>query len=357
MNSTLQRLGIKVFKETPMTNSSWLVIAIRTALQQINVPSLEDIAREMAHIHACQYFQHIPRPKLETVFCYILKNFTRFCCSDVSLVYRYLEADLELPSLDTLKKLNTHNRQQLQLLVNRLLEIGVNIDEECVTTGVAPPGWIWVLQTADSLRKTNPLFTIQHLAQEMLKRLSIISSRVSLETQEIILCHILKTFSRIKLDDMYYIATYYTSAGQELPTQEMLHDTMQQHEELMRAPHAYCEKSRVTVPTPNLEYLMAVQPKHREIQENMSCAICQKDILKTHWVYKLPGCGHTFHARGRNCLGGDDSQEYTVRNWLQTSKYCPLCRAEVSIPSTDRRKSPRKRKRCNKGETPFTPRI
>jgi hypothetical protein len=340
--STLRRLDIKVFEETQMINASWLVRTIRTALKETELPSLEEIAREMVNVRVCQCLQHIPMPKLETVLCYILQNFTRLRCVDVCLVYRYLEAGAELPSLNALKELIARNQRKLQL-VKRLLELGVNIDVERILT----PDWLCVLQTADCIWKANPLFTIKHLVQEMVKKIGIASSVVSLETQEIILDHILKTFSRVHPAFVYFIATYYTATGKELPTQEMLHDTMRCHEEVMRTPQAYCEKNRVYTPTPNLQCLRATRPQNSELQENESCAICQNDISKSHWVYKLPACGHMFHSRGRDCLGTDHSSGYTVRNWLQTSKHCPVCRAEVFIPSTDRGES-RKRRRCNK---------
>jgi hypothetical protein len=323
---TLRRLDIKVFEETQMINSSWLVRAIQTVLKETELPSLEDIAKQMVNVRACRCLQHIPIPKLEIVLCYVLQNFTRFRCRDVSLVHRYLEAGSELPSLNTLKELGTRNQRKFQL-VKRLQELGVNIDEECILT----PEWSWVFRTADCIWKANPLFTIRHLVQEMLKGIRIAPSLISLETQEIIMYHILKTFSRVKPIDVYYIAAYYVAAEKELPTQEMLHDTMRCHEELMRTPQAYCANNRVHIPTPNLQCLTAIRPQNSELQEHESCAICQNDISKSHWVYKLPVCGHMFHSRGLDCLGTDNSAGYTVRNWLQTSKYCPVCRAEVSI--------------------------
>ncbi|XP_060972672.1 E3 ubiquitin ligase BIG BROTHER-related-like [Cannabis sativa] len=55
---------------------------------------------------------------------------------------------------------------------------------------------------------------------------------------------------------------------------------------------------------------------HIENGEVVSCSVCFESILAGYEAVKLP-CGHKYH-------------EKCIVKWLQTSKFCPLCRSEIA---------------------------
>jgi hypothetical protein len=81
--------------------------------------------------------------------------------------------------------------------------------------------------------------------------------------------------------------------------------------------------TRILVPTTGLEYLI---PEIMNIN-GIVCSICLEDIDKGSKIFKLPQCGHIFHADEGNCLGANAS----ILTWLRTSRFCPNCNTEISV--------------------------
>ena len=85
-------------------------------------------------------------------------------------------------------------------------------------------------------------------------------------------------------------------------------------------PEAYHEENKVVVSTPNVEDLPQTLATH--VSE---CVLCQDEILPNQKTFHVPCCNQTFHADPLQCVGG------TVKDWLKTSRSCPLCKKDVLI--------------------------
>lgn len=59
------------------------------------------------------------------------------------------------------------------------------------------------------------------------------------------------------------------------------------------------------------------------VTENPSCSVCLEDFNREKVFLKTKACNHLFH---KECL----------KNWLQVSRTCPLCRKDLSITDEDR---------------------
>ena len=85
-------------------------------------------------------------------------------------------------------------------------------------------------------------------------------------------------------------------------------------------PEAYHEENKVIVSTPNVEDLPQTLATHTS-----ECMLCQDDILPRQKIFHVPCCNQTFHADPLQCVGG------TIKDWLKTSRRCPLCKKDVLI--------------------------
>ena len=94
-------------------------------------------------------------------------------------------------------------------------------------------------------------------------------------------------------------------------------------------PESYCADHREITPTQNLDEMT-----EETLAEDEHCAVCQDPILcKTQRAFRLPSCGHVFHASEADCLGDGLS----ILTWLKQHRTCPNCKQEVVIPYRKRK--------------------
>jgi hypothetical protein len=111
------------------------------------------------------------------------------------------------------------------------------------------------------------------------------------------------------------------------PTMEELEIFISHERQSRLDPEGYCMDTRRHTPPPNLQNLKA-----EEIQTDNQCSMCQESILAgVHQVYRMPTCGHVFHAHGTDCLGTSTG---CILEWLGAHKTCPNCNNEIIIPPT-----------------------
>lgn len=116
---------------------------------------------------------------------------------------------------------------------------------------------------------------------------------------------------------------YQLNSGGAFPTSSSELQVFVTNRNRMEAdPDDYCQNMRFNISTPNVEFL-----EPHVAQKADACSICANDIATGQNVIELPQCKHTFHADASECLG-----ESTIINWLEQSRHCPNCNAEVVVP-------------------------
>jgi hypothetical protein len=86
----------------------------------------------------------------------------------------------------------------------------------------------------------------------------------------------------------------------------------------------YFQEEKKDKPVANLECLKS--KLMGESLEDIICSLCTEKIEYKQNYYKLPPCGHKFHATEKDCL--DDA---SIINWLKKNNTCPTCRGEIKI--------------------------
>ena len=113
---------------------------------------------------------------------------------------------------------------------------------------------------------------------------------------------------------------YYMTV-RRFPTVPELASYIIQRSRMEDAPDEYCNDMREEVPTRGLDLLQPIKADHG----NDICTVCVEKIQEGEMVFKLPQCGHVFHAEQQSCLGTDGS----IVSWLRKSKFCPNCNTEI----------------------------
>ena len=126
-----------------------------------------------------------------------------------------------------------------------------------------------------------------------------------------------------------YVLEYRLTAGR-MPDLDELYEFIENYTHISVNTDDYCNNKRHHVPTPGLTNLVPV----KMTDDGTSCSICASDIEQGSSIFKLP-CGHIFHAEKRDCLDSG-----SIITWLETSKFCPNCNAELSIPKRTSREQP-----------------
>ena len=142
-------------------------------------------------------------------------------------------------------------------------------------------------------------------------------------------------------DFVMAVLEYELSSG-NLPTNEELQTFLQNRRHISAEPDDYCNNKRHHVPTPGIDNLKAFKVKNKD----MACSICLCAIAKGLNIYKLPQCGHTFHAEEKDCL-----ENASILTWLKKSRFCPNCNAEISVTACIKDSLSPKRKHDNKAQS------
>ena len=109
----------------------------------------------------------------------------------------------------------------------------------------------------------------------------------------------------------------------KLPTAEELGQYLQRLARMEEDPDSFCTDEKKRLPAKGVS-----QAKRTVATAKLSCGLCKSAINKGDGVIVLPGCQHTFHASGVECLG---KEGWNVLKWLQQSSECPLCKNTVSF--------------------------
>jgi hypothetical protein len=169
--------------------------------------------------------------------------------------------------------------------------------------------------------------TIKHAAMEYISRqnctcLHIIPLERAISTvvhiwKQIIQPPIYSTCAYVLMVYEYFVIQGYYPNNTEL--RGFINTNIQFH----NSPDEYFEDNRVNVPVENIGKLNTCI---NEVS-NTACSICLDDIQSGELVYKLPQCGHVFHAHTDRCLGNGTS----ILTWLHKSRLCPNCNTEVTV--------------------------
>lgn len=120
------------------------------------------------------------------------------------------------------------------------------------------------------------------------------------------------------------IIEWYNFHDHNMPTFEDLSLTIDRLMQLSSSAETFHQQDKVLVGIKNKSLLVS-QIITAEESKTAQCAICQDDLIEGQQYYKLP-CLHCFHTNASECLG-----ESSIDNWLSKSKYCPVCRTELTI--------------------------
>jgi hypothetical protein len=144
--------------------------------------------------------------------------------------------------------------------------------------------------------------------------------------------HLLKNMVHAALDCGIIIGLcQYYRYENTYPDLVALSDFLRNSHHVQSDPDDYCNNKKHCIPTPGLEHIVS----YKSTTNNDGCSICLEDIATGVDIFKLPQCGHIFHADEKQCLGEGSS----VLTWLQKSRNCPNCNTEITIDNkTSKRK-------------------
>lgn len=107
------------------------------------------------------------------------------------------------------------------------------------------------------------------------------------------------------------------------PSEEELSEILNRRIQFELSPEDYYQEDKISIGTKNLDKIKI--HKYTE-EENISCSICQNDIIKDQEYINLEPCGHKFHYNNNDCL-----DEASIINWLQNNNKCPNCKCNINI--------------------------
>jgi hypothetical protein len=107
------------------------------------------------------------------------------------------------------------------------------------------------------------------------------------------------------------------------PNEEELNEILNRRIQFELSPEDYYQEDKINIGTKNLDKIKI--HKYTE-QENISCSICQNDIIKDQQYINLEPCGHKFHYNNSDCL-----DEASIINWLENNNKCPNCKCNINI--------------------------
>ena len=106
------------------------------------------------------------------------------------------------------------------------------------------------------------------------------------------------------------------------PNEEELSEILNRRIRFELSPEDYYQEDKMNIGTNNLDKIKI--DKYIE-EENISCSICQNDIIKDQEYINLEPCGHKFHYNNSDCL-----DEASIMNWLQNNNKCPNCKCNIN---------------------------
>ena len=107
------------------------------------------------------------------------------------------------------------------------------------------------------------------------------------------------------------------------PNEEELSEILNRRIQFELSPEDYYQEDKISIGTKNLDKIKI--HKYTE-EENISCSICQNDIIKDQEYINLEPCGHKFHYNNSDCL-----DEASIINWLHNNNKCPNCKCNINI--------------------------
>jgi hypothetical protein len=119
----------------------------------------------------------------------------------------------------------------------------------------------------------------------------------------------------------------YYAVQKAIPTKEEYEEYIRKQMALQRDPEQFHMDNKHYIPAKNIEQLQSIV---YEKTEEVKCGVCMNMIHKGDKIYRLP-CGgqHIFHAQDAQCL-----ESMTIIDYLNQHKYCPMCRDEITIPTS-----------------------
>jgi len=152
-------------------------------------------------------------------------------------------------------------------------------------------------------------------------------------------CYCTNNYNSNHIKDLYkfYILNYkkipdcitielsieYKLLHSRFPSEEELSEILNRRIQFELSPEDYYQEDKINIGTKNLDKIKI--HKYKE-EENISCSICQNDIIRDQEYINLEPCGHKFHYNNSDCL-----DEASIMNWLQNNNKCPNCKCNINI--------------------------
>jgi hypothetical protein len=178
-----------------------------------------------------------------------------------------------------------------------------------------------LLSSVQRLLTTQPNLSLQAVAEDYITDCDCFDEMDPFQVLAVVM-H-MWTNMEIPFDCRSVVTVYeYLTLEQTCPSDAQFHQFRENTRRLRTDPEEYYETERVNVPTPNIAHL----PITRCTNSDGQCGICLQDIVKGTAIYCLPPCLHVYHAEKGECLG-----DASVKNWLEKSTQCPMCKGDVCI--------------------------
>jgi len=138
------------------------------------------------------------------------------------------------------------------------------------------------------------------------------------------LAHLIRMGQAVRCRLLPYLMMYHLQEGR-WPTYDQWSAFLDRFLAFERDPVQFHQDDRMHTPVRGLDRLPVTAYASRGPADELQCAMCFDDLVPGQSVVVLPACGHTFHARGTDCIGT------TVLEWFMKEHTCPTCRQEVVV--------------------------
>ena len=136
--------------------------------------------------------------------------------------------------------------------------------------------------------------------------------------------------------DLIQLTLEYHLLERRMPSIDDLNLMLSNREMMTRDPDYYCNEQKHALPTVGLSKIKATKATLEDM-----CSICTDRIVPGASIYRLPGCGHIFHATAAECL----DEGASIITWLQKNRQCPNCKAEIRFTEDEKLNTQPSRKR------------
>jgi len=285
-----------------------IMIAIRITRDEKCEMSIENIAKNCLSTRDCSCLDGVPVPNRIRVLSYILEHL--HCPTDcyfLVAVNEYLVHSSVFPNDEDLRAYIMHRN---------ILTIATSIGIRCEMSQS-------LMRMIQDLIERGCQITIEQIARRwcMSVECPCLNHIPPFDCFRIV-CHLLHELGCIQCDSI--VATYeYFVLENVLPNRQEFERFIDRRNRLERGPDAYCNDEKMDIPTPGLQNIQS----SRLTEAGFVCSICTDEMSVGTSVFKLPQCGHYFHASEESCLGKDAF----IITWLKKSRLCPNCNTNISI--------------------------